>query len=155
MTESRIVAVLNSSEDTTDMLRVWLEMEGYTVVTAFTHAIRDGKVDFEALMRQHRPRVIVYDVSVPYDANWRLFRHIQDTPAAEGVTFVVTTTNGDRLREVAGQEATGVLEIVGKPYDADELSRLVGEGFKSSEGGDDHRRPSAGSSRPLAFRRGR
>ena len=125
MTETpAVVAVFNTSEDTTDMLRVVLEQAGFTVVTAFTTALRDGKVDLEALMRQHRPAVVVYDVALPYDANWRLFEHIKASPACDGVQFVITTTNAAHLLAVAG-EGQPVLEIVGKPYDLAQLVKAV------------------------------
>jgi CheY-like chemotaxis protein len=135
MEAPRVVAVFNTSEDTTDLLRLWLEMAGYVVVTAFTNKIRDGKTDLEALMRQHRPRVVVYDVALPYDANWRFFQNVRRSPAAEGVRFVLTTTNAARVIEAAGPEAAGILEIVGKPYDARRLDELIAEAFRELDGG--------------------
>jgi DNA-binding response OmpR family regulator len=132
MTAGRyVVAVFNTSEDTTDMLRVVLELAGYVVVTAFTNAVRDGRTDLESMMRQHRPAVVVYDVAPPYEANWRLFEHIRDSPACKGVRFVLTTTNAVQVRKVAGDQH--VLEIVGKPYDLDELIRLVGDALNRPE----------------------
>ena len=115
-TERGVVAVFNSSEDTTDMLRTALERGGHTVVTAFTHALRDGKTDLEALMRQHRPQVVVYDIALPYESNWRLCEHIRSSPACEGVAFVLTTTNVSQVVGIVGRDEQ-VLEIVGKPYD--------------------------------------
>ncbi|MCU1386066.1 MAG: hypothetical protein JWL71_4763 [Acidobacteria bacterium] len=113
------IAVFNTSEDTTDMLRYLFEHHGFVVVTAFTHRIRDGYTNLEALMRQHRPAAIVYDIAIPYEENWRLFEHIRSSPACAGVPFVLTTTNEAQVRKVAGGEP--VLEIVGKPYDLDLL----------------------------------
>jgi DNA-binding response OmpR family regulator len=121
---SDVVAVLNTSEDTTDLLRIVIEQAGYAVVTAFTHALRDGKVDFEGFMRQHRPKVIVYDIALPYEQNWRLFQHFRSRPACEGVRFVLTTTNAAQVQKVAGPDQH-VHEIVGKPYDLDVLVRAV------------------------------
>jgi CheY-like chemotaxis protein len=126
-----VVAVFNTSEDTTDMLRVVLELAGYVVITAFTNAVRDGKTDLEATMRQHRPAVVVYDIAPPYEANWRLFEHIRESPACRGVRFVLTTTNAAQVKAVAGEQH--VHEIVGKPYDLDELIRLVGDALKQVE----------------------
>jgi DNA-binding NtrC family response regulator len=125
MTDAIAVAVFNTSEDMTTLLRMALERVGYVVVTALTNRLRDGTTDLEALMRQYRPRVIIYDVALPYDVNWNLLQQIRHSPACKDVSFVVTTTNCKRLQEVAGDEATGALEIVGKPYDLDELLSLV------------------------------
>ena len=115
--------MFNTSEDTTDMLRVFFEVAGLVVVTAFTNRLRDGKVDLEAFMRQHQPAVIVYDIAIPYEQNWRLFEHIRAAPACRGVSFVVTTTNAKHVRELAGDQE--VYEIVGKPYDLDAILNAV------------------------------
>jgi len=128
-----VVAVFNTSEDTTDMLRVLLENAGFVVVTAFTNRVRDGTTDFEALMRQHRPQVIVYDVAIPYDQNWRLFQHFRGSPACHDVTFVVTTTHAGHVRKIAGEE-TVIHEIVGKPYDLDEILRAVRDAIRNRPG---------------------
>lgn len=119
-----VVAVLNTSEDTTDLLRFVLESAGFVVVTAFTNHLRDGRLDFAGFVRQHRPEVIVYDVAIPYEPNWRLFEHFRDSCPAEGLQFVVTTTNVAQLRTVAGPEAE-LHEIIGKPYDLDEVVGAV------------------------------
>jgi DNA-binding response OmpR family regulator len=124
-----VVAVFNTSEDTTDMLRVVLEDAGFVVITAFTNALRDGKTDLENLMRQHQPKVIIYDIALPYEASWRLFQHVRESPACEGVRFVLTSTNAAQVHNVAGA-AEPILEIVGKPYDLDELVRIVREAAK-------------------------
>ena len=120
---AHVVAIFNTSEDTTDILRIVFEHAGFVVVTAFTTHLRDGKVDLEAFMRQHRPGVIVYDIAVPYDQNWRLYEHMRDAPACAGVSFVLTTTNLKHVRLLAGD--VELHEIVGKPYDLDEIVRAV------------------------------
>jgi CheY-like chemotaxis protein len=117
------IAVFNTSEDTLDMLRHLFESHGFVVVAAFTYDIRDGHTDLEALMRQHRPVAIVYDIALPYEENWRLFENIRSSPACEGVPFVLTTTNEAQVRKVAGNQP--VLELVGKPYDLDLLVKKV------------------------------
>jgi DNA-binding response OmpR family regulator len=119
-----VVAVFNTSEDTTDLVRFVLERAGYVVVTAFTNHLRDNKVDLEGIMRQHRPQVIVYDIAIPYEENWRLFQHISHSPACEGVRFVVTTTNAAQVAKIAGTDQH-LHEIVGKPYDLDQVVRAV------------------------------
>ena len=129
-TERGMVAVFNTSEDTTDMLRTALERAGHTVVTAFTHALRDGKTDLEALMRQHRPRVVVYDIALPYESNWRLCEHIRNSPACEGVAFVLTTTNVSQVADIVGRHEQ-ILEIVGKPYDLGLLIDRVNDAIRS------------------------
>jgi DNA-binding NtrC family response regulator len=128
--DPNVVAVFNTSEDTTDLLRIVLEQAGFVVVTGFTNLIRDGQLDLESYMRQHRPRVVVYDIALPYDQNWRLFQHVRSSPPSEGVEFVVTSTNAAHVTAIAGPQQS-VLEIVGKPYDLDELVRAVKEAART------------------------
>ena len=111
-----VVAIFNTSPDTIEMLRLVLEPAGYVVIGAYTYEIRDGDIDVEAMVDQHRPKLILYDVAPPYERNWRLFEHISRMPALKGIRFLITTTNVRQVRESAGPDRE-IYEIVGKPYD--------------------------------------
>jgi CheY-like chemotaxis protein len=114
--EQVVVGVFNSSQDTIDMLRELFEHHGMVVVTTYTNQLRDAETDLEALMRQHHPDVIVYDISPPYEPNWRLMQHIRAAPVCAGVPFVLTTTNAVQVKKIAST-SDEILEIIGKPYD--------------------------------------
>jgi CheY-like chemotaxis protein len=117
-----VIAVINSNEDTVEMLRTCLQQHVFTsVVTGHIHDFKTGAVDFPAFLEHHNPAVIVYDISLPYDKNWTFLRLLLDTEAMRGRKVVVTTTNKNRLEELVG--ATDAFEIVGKPYD---LEQIVG-----------------------------
>jgi CheY-like chemotaxis protein len=116
------VAVLNTNDDVVELLRILFEQTGYVVVSAHLDDIKRGAVDIEALIRQHRPAVIVYDIAPPYDRQWAFMNHMRSRPVFDGIPFVLTTTNAARVREIVGED---VLEIVGKPYDLDEIVRAV------------------------------
>jgi len=111
-----VVAIINTSPDTIEMLRIVLEPEGFVVMGTYTYELRDGEVDVEALVKQHRPKLIIYDVAPPYDRNWRLFQHFSAMPALKGISFLITTTNRRQVSEIAGPDRE-IFEIVGKPYD--------------------------------------
>lgn len=89
MTPPVTVAIVNTSPDTVDLLRMPLERAGFVVVSCFTHDIRDGKTDFEAFMRMHRPSVIAYDIAVPYTNNFRLYEHVRGMPAVQDGSIVL------------------------------------------------------------------
>ena len=74
-------------------------------------------------MSQYQPQVIVFDVSFPYELNWQRFREFQQLGDECRVPVVLTTTNQRALTEWSG--ATSVLEILGKPYDLEQLLAAV------------------------------
>jgi DNA-binding response OmpR family regulator len=125
-----VVAVINTSPDVVDMLRLSLEHAGFVVVSAFTFEIRDGVTDVENFVRQHRPSVILYDIAPPYEASWQLFRHIRAMEVMKGRRFVLTTTNARQVQKLVGT-AEEIHEIVGKPYDLDEITRATHDALRA------------------------
>jgi CheY-like chemotaxis protein len=81
-------------------------------------------------MRQHRPKVIVYDIAPPYEANWRLFQHVRTAPAVQHVQWVITTTNAAHVQKLAGKDEQ-LYEVVGKPYDLDRICAAVKEAMRA------------------------
>lgn len=112
------------------MLRIALEQAGFVVITALTPEVRDGHVDFDLFVRQHRPRVIVYDIAPPYDVNFRLFEHLAAMEAARNCQFVLTSTNVKHVEALGGLHHR-VYEIVGKPYDLGEIVTAVREASRA------------------------
>jgi CheY-like chemotaxis protein len=123
------VAVLNTSDDVVELLRILFEQRGYAVVSAHVDAIKRSEMDIGAFVRQHRPDVVVYDIPPPYDTHWTFMNHVRTMPEFESVPFVLTTTNERRLREIVGSEPE-LLEIVGKPYDLDRIAEAVEAAIK-------------------------
>jgi CheY-like chemotaxis protein len=124
MNSPPVAAVFNTSPDTVDMLRFVLEHAGFVVVSAFTWELREAQVDAAAFIAEHRPDVIVYDIALPYEANWRLFRHLQSILPVEPHRYVLTTTNVRQVQQVAGDQEQ-IFEIVGKPYDLEQVVRAA------------------------------
>jgi DNA-binding NtrC family response regulator len=118
------VAVINSNEDTVEMLRQALQQGGFTsVVTAHIHDLKTGIADFPKFVTLHDPLVLVYDIAIPYDQNWTFLRLLLDSEQMRGRKVVLTTTNKKRLEEMVGP--TDAFEIVGKPYDIDQIVSAV------------------------------
>jgi CheY-like chemotaxis protein len=124
------VAIVNTSPDTVEMLRETFFRAGFMVVSCYTHDVRDGKIDFEAFMRQHKPRVIVYDIAPPYERNYRLFEHMRTMPVCEGCQFVLTSTNPVHVVRLAGRDEQ-VYEIVDRAEDLMRLTQVVKEASRA------------------------
>jgi CheY-like chemotaxis protein len=120
------VAVINTTPDVVEMLRQALERAGFVVATCFTFDIREGRVDLEAFMRQHRPGVILYDLAPPYETNFRLFEHIRSMPAHEDAQFVLTSMNPKNVRHLVGRDEH-VYEVVDRDEDLLAIVQAVKE----------------------------
>jgi DNA-binding NtrC family response regulator len=118
-----VVAVINSNADTVEMLRVALQLEGFESVTAHIDEIKRGLLDFPRFLEEHDPRVVIYDIPPPYDQNWEFLKLLRTTDAMRDRAVVVTTTHKGHLEQLVGP--TDAIEIVGKPYDLNQVIRAV------------------------------
>jgi DNA-binding NarL/FixJ family response regulator len=119
-----VVAIFNSNDDVVEMLRYSFEQAGMVVVSGHIDAIRRGEQRLSDFVREHDPTVIVYDLVPPYDRSWHFLEHLRETPGMRGRAFVITSTNAKRAAEIIGG-AEHVLEIVGKPYDLEAITKAV------------------------------
>jgi DNA-binding NtrC family response regulator len=124
MNRAPTIAVINSNEDTVDMLRVCLQNHGFSsVVTGHVFNIKTGRMDFLQFLKIHDPAVFVWDISIPYDENWRFLHMLMTSEEMKGRQMVITTTNKRALDSLVG--ANEAYEIVGKPYDLDQVMKAV------------------------------
>ena len=116
------IVVLNSSQDTIDLLKVVLEEQGYGVASAHVASVKSGEVDLLEFVDAHSPDVIVYDVALPYEENWKFLRLLQSSEPLKHIRWVITTTHKKHLQDLV-HDCGEVYEVVGKPYD---LAQIVG-----------------------------
>ena len=115
-----VVVIFNASDDTLDVLTEHLARAHYTCVRAFIREFRQGKRDVSAFIREHDPRVVIWDISVPYVMNWSFLQATLRTPVVQGRQVVVTTANVARLDELVGA-STCAIEISEWPQDLERL----------------------------------
>jgi DNA-binding response OmpR family regulator len=120
-----VVALFNASDDTVEMVQRMLDQSGIQCLVYCRFAdLRKGVVDYGAFLQEKDPQVVIIDISPPYEQNWAFFRTLRDAPEMQGRGLVLTTTNKDRLDEVVGQDSTA-MEIVGKPYDLQQITTAI------------------------------
>jgi len=115
------VLVLNTNIDTVEMLRTALDQAGFLVISAFVDELARGEADLEPMLRMHPPAAVLFDVALPYDRMWSFKEQLKQQPLLRDLPFVVTTTNVRRLREIVKDAPDDIVEIVGKPYDLQQV----------------------------------
>jgi len=122
--ELQSIAVFNSSEDTIEVLKAALEEQGYAVASGHVSDIKKGQIDVIQFVEEHKPDVVIYDVALPYEENWRFLRLLQSSDAMKKLKWVITTTHKRRLQELVG-DCGEVYEVVGKPFDMQKIIDAV------------------------------
>jgi len=124
------VAIVNTTPDAVEMLRHVLTTAGFVVVSCYTHEVRDGKVDLESFIRQHRPKVIAYDLAPPYAASVDLFQHVRAMPAVNECQFVLTSVNPSNVSNLVGRDER-IYEVVDRQEDLMKLVQAVKEASRA------------------------
>jgi DNA-binding response OmpR family regulator len=110
-----IVVLVEDHEDTRELTREFLELEGYAVV-----AYGDGESALRALRRMPvRPSLVILDVRLPGMSGKSLLRELHDDPALASVPVLLTTAGS--YETVAPLRIPYLL----KPFDPDVLLRAV------------------------------
>jgi DNA-binding response OmpR family regulator len=119
VSRSRVLIV----EDDADLAwveRFNLESEGYEVAVAL-----EGLAALEAL-DSFAPEIVVLDLMLPHVDGWAVLAKAQELPVDRRPKVILVSAVaglGDQLRA----EEMGVGSFLPKPFDIDDLLRLVGE----------------------------
>ena len=129
-----IVALFNASDDTVDMVQNLLTASGGSQTLIWCHFadLKKGIVNFEKYMERHNPEVVIFDLSPPYDENWRFFKTMREAQTMQGRGMVLTTTNKNRLDEVLGEDSHA-LEVVGRPKDLQQIDTAIKSETRKAE----------------------
>ena len=122
---------MNSSKEITTVLREILEDAGYSTCTMFTYEFKEDHAFFDEFIKSNQPNVIVYDIALPYTENYNLFKKLYARPLVKKIPFVLTTTNKSALESLVGKTKTH--ELVGKPYDLEEILQSIKEAYAKNK----------------------
>lgn len=105
------ILVVDDDKNICELLRLYLEKEGYSVVLAF-----DGKQGLEKFNAQS-PDLILLDIMMPNMDGWQVCREIRKTSSCP---IIMLTAKGETIDKVLGLEL-GADDYVVKPFDAKEI----------------------------------
>ena len=111
------ILVVEDDEVERELVRMTLEREGYSVVTA-----EDGARGFE-LAVERRPDLIVTDVQMPGTDGLSLVRQVRETPGISETPILVTTGFGTGNASYTLAQGADAYEP--KPLDPASLLRTV------------------------------
>ena len=119
-----LIAILNTSTETIEIIEAVIEDDGFRTVSAYIVDFKRNILSLDAFFQQHQPQVVIYDIAPPYDENWQFFREqVLNKGYLPARSFVLTTTNKSVLERIVGP--THTIEFVGKPFDLDQISIAV------------------------------
>jgi DNA-binding response OmpR family regulator len=128
-----VVALINASDDTVEMVKRMLDVKGICCLTSCHFAdLKKGFIDFGDFLIRNDPTVVIFDISPPYMENWKFFKTMRDSREMRTRGIVLTTTNKMRLDEIVGDDSTAI-EVVGKPYDLQQISDAIDNAMVKTE----------------------
>jgi len=105
------ILVVDDDINICELLRIYLEKEGYTPVLA-----HDGRAAVEAFAK-HNPALVLLDIMLPEMDGHQVCREIRKSSA---VPIIMLTAKGEVFDKVLGLEL-GADDYVTKPFDAKEV----------------------------------
>jgi two-component system cell cycle response regulator DivK len=130
------ILIADDYDDTRELLRLMLEIEGYSIREA-----RNGREALEAA-REEAPALALIDLSMPSLDGWALLRELRSDERTRSIPCVAVTAfaaDQDRRRVLdAGFDA-----YISKPFRSKELVEMVNSFVRKDgdHGGDGGRRP--------------
>lgn len=109
------VLVVDDDTNISELLRLYLEKDGFSVVTC-----GDGKTAVE-LQKSENPDIILLDIMLPEFDGWQVCREIRKS---SNVPIIMITAKSETFDKILGLEL-GADDYVSKPFDAKEVVARV------------------------------
>ena len=121
------VLVVDDDPNICDVLMMYLENEGYSVILSYDG--EEALVKFNAL----KPDIVLLDVMLPSMDGWQVCREIRKT---SNTPIIMLTAKGETFDKVLGLEL-GADDYVTKPFDAKEVMARVKAVLRRASGSND------------------
>lgn len=120
------VLVVDDDTNISELLRLYLEKDGFSVITC-----EDGK-SAVALQAEEQPNIILLDIMLPGYDGWQVCREIRKT---SDVPIIMVTAKSETFDKILGLEL-GADDYVSKPFDAKEVIARIKAVLRRSGAGE-------------------
>lgn len=112
------VALIDDEKDLVSMIKNFLELRNFTVISA-----HDGHSGLD-LVKKERPDLIILDIIMPDMDGRDLLVELKKDESLKDIPVIMLTAKGEQFERDYGLEL-GAYEYIAKPYDADILLRQI------------------------------
>jgi DNA-binding NtrC family response regulator len=126
-----VLAVINTSEEICRLLYRAFTRKGFEVPITYVPDLKRGEPDIQTFLREHDPKVVLWDVAIPYQEYWQFLQSVTHSESAADRAFVLTTTNKGALDSLVGP--TDTYEIIDRPFDLDIIVDAVRRALKHQQ----------------------
>jgi two-component system, chemotaxis family, chemotaxis protein CheY len=112
----KTILIVEDDPDLQEALADLLQSRGYTVSSA-----NDGAKALQRLRESEAPGLILLDLMMPVMDGHEFLAHRNADPVLAGIPVVVISAG----RHPQGSVATGAAEVLYKPFESDDLIRIV------------------------------
>lgn len=117
------VLIVDDDENIVELIRLYLEKEGFETVTA------NNSVKAVELFKSEAPSIVILDVMMPEMDGWQVCREIR---RVSNIPIIMLTAKGETFDKVLGLEL-GADDYMVKPFETKELTARVKAVLRRSE----------------------
>ena len=119
------LVILNTSDETIELLKSWFEERGMVVHGATVTEFRKNGGDLPAFIAAAAPAAVIFDIALPYAANWRYLQEQCRDVCAGSQSSSPRPTSPRSLPSPASRDPEVAHEILGEPADLEALTAKV------------------------------
>ncbi len=119
MPEKKRILCIEDEPETTNLVQLILNREGYEVLGA------DGGEEGLRMVKEEKPDLILLDLMMPGMDGWQVYQHLKDDEETENIPVIVVTAKVQSIDKVLGLQVAKVDDYITKPFRPEELSERV------------------------------
>lgn len=128
----QLILIVDDNREMAEGLRFALEAEGFQVILT-----SDGELA-AAFLEHRRPDLILADIKMPRMDGYALLRVVKQNAKWRNIPFVFVTAAAD-WREAVMAKSMGAEDYIVKPFELEDLTKVVRRLTKETEGAEERR----------------